>query len=192
MSNAPQNEHEKRDDLHEDVYYPEHSPRTESAEFVKTKAAGHAANTPCAISGRRDAVEYHHFFLEWAFSDAVDWALVKQIALEQVTELPVLDPITDLPTADTYPVKDSLIWSICKLAEMRGMHWEDFDPAKPEMFVDSMANMLVLDMKFHRSATHGIHMMTFPEWIFHAWPRKGGFAFTPDEVTNGLATAINP
>ena len=180
------NEHEKKDSLIEDVFYPDHAPRTESAEFLNTKRNGHKANLPCMISGRTDAIEYHHIFIEWAFSDAVDWVMVKKIALGEVTELPILDPVTDLPTDKTFHAKDSLIWAICKLAEARGMYWETFDPTKPEMFVDCMANMMVLDEKFHRAQNHGIHMMTFPEWIFQAWPRKAAFIFSPDEEKEGV------
>jgi hypothetical protein len=70
---------------------------------------------------------------------------------------------------------------ITKLAAARGFDWQAFYPAQPELFVDSMANMLVLHSKFHRLKEHGIHAMSFPEWIFQAWPRKAGFVFTPDE-----------
>lgn len=59
---APANEHEHVDTLSEDVYYPDHPPRTESRTFKATKAAGHKAKLPCAISGHTDGVEYHHVF----------------------------------------------------------------------------------------------------------------------------------
>ena len=176
------NEHEKRDTLSEDVFYPSHEPRTESETFRHTKESGHAAKRPCAISGHVDGAEYHHLFLEWAFADAVDWERVKGIGTGEITHLPMLDIETDKPMEDVYRVEGSLIWIICKLAELRGFDWHAFDPAKPETFVDSMANMLVLHQKFHRHRDHGIHEMSMPEWIFQAWPRKHGFVFTPDEV----------
>ncbi len=178
---APTKEHEKADRLAEDVFYPDHSPRSESPTFQHTKKAGHAAKLPCSISGHVDGTEYHHVFIEWAFADAVDWATVKGVALGQITRLPVLDLHTDQPTGETYPAEQSLIWIICKLAQLRGFDWQAFDPEKPELFVDSMANMLVLHSKFHRMKDHGIHVMSFPEWAFQAWPRKNGFVFTPDE-----------
>lgn len=174
-------EHLKQDTLIEQVFYPDHPPRTESATFLHTKRAGHAAKLPCAISGHAEGTEYHHFFVEWAFADAIDWAIVRGVALGQITRLPVLDPHTDQPTDETFPAEQSLIYIITKLAAARGFDWEAFDPAKPELFVDSMANMLVLHSKFHRLQGHGIHGMSFPEWIFQAWPRKAGFVFTPDE-----------
>jgi hypothetical protein len=177
----PVNEHERHDTLDELVYYPEHPPRTESPTFLRTKKDGHDAKLPCAISGHVDHSEYHHFFIEWAFADAVDWETVKKIGAGELKVLPVLDPCTDQPTGETYPIEQSLIWIICKLAEVRGFDWHAFDPTKPETFVDSMANMMVLHAKFHRHKDHGIHTMSFPEWIFQAWPRRKGFIFTPDE-----------
>ena len=173
--------HEKRDTVSEDVFYPDHPPRAESTTFLHTKNEGHAAKLPCAISGSTDNTEYHHIFLEWAFADAVDWDTVKAIATGRLLELHILDHQTDQPTGETFPVEQSLIWIFCKLASLRGFDWASFDPAKPETFVDSMANMLVLGEKFHRQKDHGIHEMSFPEWQFQAWPRKAGFVFTPDE-----------
>lgn len=179
--NTPSHEHEKADRLTEDVFYPDHAVRAESPTFLHTKRAGHAAQLPCAISGHTDGTEYHHVFIEWAFADAVDWETVKGVATGQITRLPVLDLRTDQPTGETYPAEHSLIYIIAKLAAARGFDWSAFDPAQPELFVDSMANMLVLHGKFHRLKDHGIHVMSFPEWAFQAWPRKAGFVFTPDE-----------
>ena len=184
--NTPLHEHEKADHLTEDVFYPDHPPRTESATFLRTKKTGHAAKLPCAISGQVVGTEYHHLFCEWAFSGGVDWVKVKGIALGEITVLPVLDLTTDQPTEDNFDAKHSLVWMFCKLAEVRGFDWDKFDPSDPSMFVDSMANILVIHEKFHRHKDHGIHVMSFQEWIFQAWPRKNGFVFTPDEeVSNG-------
>ena len=175
-------EHEKKDTLSEDVFYPDHDhPRSESPTFKKTKAAGHAQNLPCCISGHTEKTEYHHVFCEWAFSDAVDWKTVKGVATGEITRLPVLDPHTDLPTGDTYPANLSLLYIIVQLVKARGFDWQTFDPDKPEAFIDSMANMLVLHEKYHRHKDHGIHAMSFPEWLFQAFPRRAGFVFTPDE-----------
>jgi len=174
--------HEVRRLIREDTFYPDHAPRQESAVFRRTKAEGHQRQLPCAISGQRAGTEYHHLFVEWADCDAIDWPCVKAIGTGEITELPVLDLVTDQPTGETYSVEHSLIWMVCKLAELRGFDWHAFDPAKPEMFVDSMANMLVLQAKFHRGKGHGIHESTFPVWIFQAYPRIGGFVYSPDEV----------
>jgi hypothetical protein len=163
-------------------YYPDHAePRTESATFRHTKQAGHKAGLRCAVSGQ-PSPEYHHLFCEWADADAVDWTIVKAIATGEITEIPVLDPITDQPSGETFPAEQSLIWLVCRLAELRGFDWGAFDPADPSAFVDGMANMLPLDVKFHRSPTHGIHHRSWPTFVFQAYPRKAGFVFTPDEI----------
>jgi hypothetical protein len=162
-------------------YYPDHPPRTESSTFRHTKAEGHRLGLRCAVSGQTSP-EYHHLMCEWADADAIDWTIVRAIAIGEITEIPVLDTITDQPTDETFPAQQSLIWLFCKLAELRGFNWHAFDPAKPETFVDSMANMLPLDAKFHRSPTHGIHHRSFPTFVFQGYPRRAGFVFTPDEI----------
>lgn len=180
--NAPGKEHEYAHALKEDVYYPEHAPRTESATFRETKRAGHAAKLPCAVSGVTDEVEYHHVFIEEAFMNAVDWRLVKEVATGQRKYLPVLDVSNDTPTAAFWPVEQSLLWVVIQLTKARGFDWEAFDPAKPETFVDSMANMLVLHKKFHRGPQHGVHAESMPVWNFQLWPRMPGFIYSPDEL----------
>lgn len=164
-------------------YYPDHPPRTESAVFRHTKAAGHKAGLRCAVSGQPNP-EYHHVWCEWADADAVDWAVVKAIATGEITEIPVLDPITDQPTGETFPADQSAVWMICAITRARGFDWAAFDPEKPEQFIDSPQNMLPLSAKFHRSPTHGAHHRTFPTFVFQAYPRKAGFVFTPDEIAH--------
>lgn len=173
----------------EDEYFPDHPPRTESAIFRHTKAEGHKAGLRCAISGHQDGVEYHHVFCEWADADAVCWHTVKGIATGEVTELPILDLSTDQPTEKMAPVEGFLIYSIIKITEARGFDWRAFDPDKPEQFIDSPQNMLVLHEKFHRAKDHGIHMRTGPTFMFQAFPRKDGFVFTPDEMAGYTKSA---
>jgi len=180
--NAPGKEHEYAHALKEDVYYPEHPPRTESATFRETKRSGHAAKLPCAVSGVTDEVEYHHVFIEEAFMNAVDWRMVKEVATGQRKYLPVIDIATDKPTAAFWPVEQSLLWVVIQLTKARGFDWDAFDPTKPETFVDSMANMLVLHKKFHRGPQHGVHAESMPVWNFQLWPRVPGFIYSPDEL----------
>jgi hypothetical protein len=179
---SPKNEHEFIETIKEDYYYPDHAPRSETSVFRKTKHDGKAANLKCAISGTSVDLEYHHVFAEWAFTDAIDWAMVKKIATGEVKTLPVLDLKTDLPTSETFPVEQSLIWAITQLMAHLGFDWAAFDPEKPETIVDSMQNMLVINKKYHRSPTHGIHHLSLPAWIFQAFPRVNGFVFTKDEL----------
>ncbi len=125
--------------------------------------------------------QYHHIFCEWALAGAVDWATVKGVATGQIATLPVLDLQTHLPTGDTYPVEQSLLWMVLQITKARGFDWGAFDPSNPEQFVDSMANMLVLHETLHIGAQHGIHEKSLPVWAFHMFPRVAGFVYTPDE-----------
>lgn len=177
-----EHEHEYKSTLSEDVYYPDHAPRTESATFRKTKHDGKAAGDVCAISGHRTGIEYHHVMCEEAFLNGCDWHMVKAIGMGLVKELPVLDLVTDLPTGETFPVSKSLIGMLISLTIVRGFDWNAFDPDHPETFVDSAANMLVLHEKFHRSKTHGMHENSLPIWIFQAFPRKPGYVYSADEL----------
>lgn len=163
------------------TYYPDHPPRTESSTFRHTKQQGHKLGLRCSISGQ-PSPEYHHIFCEEADLLAVNWHMVKRIGTGEVKELPVLDPITDQPTDETFPVEQSLIWMLCKMAELRGFDWAAFDADHPETFVDGMVNMLPLSAKFHRSSTHGIHHRDLPTWAYQAFPRVKGFVFTSDEI----------
>lgn len=163
------------------TYYPDHPPRTESSTFRATKRKGKSLGLRCAISGQ-PSPEYHHVFCEEADMLAVDWHTVKGVGTGEIKELPVLDPVTDQPTDETFPVEQSLVWALCKIAELRGFDWSAFDADKPETFVDGLANMLPLSAKFHRSATHGIHHRDLPTWSYQAFPRVAGFIFSPDEL----------
>ena len=176
------NEHENKRMLSEDIFYPDHDQRTESPTFLETKRKGHALGLRCAISGTRLDVEYHHAFCEWAFAGGVDWHTVKGIALGTIKELPVLDLVTDQPTAEMAPVEGFLIYLICEYFKYKGFDWEAFDPDKPETLVDSLEAMIILNKKFHRGKDHGAHSITGPIHFFQAFPRKLGFIFSPDEM----------
>lgn len=180
---APSNEHQFKETDTSLVFYPDHSPRVESATFRHTKADGKKRGDVCAITGQADDLEYHHVFCEAAFANAVNWQTVKDIALGKVSHLPMIDLDTGLPIHEvTVPVDSLLIGLIVQITKARGFDWAAFDPAKPETFVDSRANMLPLNVKMHRQAGHGMHHLPLPLWIFQAFPRTPGFAFSPDEL----------
>jgi hypothetical protein len=174
-------EHEFKETLVDDAFYPDHT-RTTTPTFAKTKRDGKKRKDRCAISGQLTGIEYHHLICEDAFTNGVDWIKTKAIALGEITEIPVLDLGTDLPTNEMWNVKQSLLWLLLQITFMRGFDWKNFDPSKPETFVDSFANMLVIHEKFHRSTGYGIHHHTFPIFVFQAFPRKEGFVYTPDEL----------
>lgn len=180
--NAPTGEHEFKETVTDDIYYPDHT-RVDTPTFTHTKREGKKNGDVCAISGQPVGIEYHHVICEDAFTDGIDWAVVKGIALGEIKTLPVLDLITDLPIGGlTFPVEKSLIWMLLQITKWRGFDWVTFDPAKPENFVDSAANMLVLHEKFHRSSGYGMHRHTLPIWLFQAFPRVPGFVYSPDEL----------
>lgn len=175
--------HEYKHSITDDVYYPDHpNPRGESPTFRAMKENENAQGVHCAISGQKADVEEHHVFCEWAWADAIDWSIVKAVAIGIIVKLPVLDLETDQPTSETYPVESSLLWMVIQITKARGFDWATFDPLKPETFVDSWANMLPLHKKFHRAPQHGAHAETAPIWGFQMFPRKPCFVYSPDEL----------
>lgn len=162
----PPNEHEVKETIEIDVYYPDHPPRMESAVFRKTVADGKHAGTRCCVSGDPHP-EYHHVFIEWADAEAVNWVAVQKQGLR---------------SAEALAQDGTLLGWILALTKLRGFDWTTFDPAKPEQFVDSPQNMIPLAAKYHRLKDHGIHMLPFPIFIMQAWPRAGKFVFSPDEA----------
>lgn len=188
MSKAPAKEHEFKASVVEDIYYPDHT-RVSTPTFERTKHEGHARGDVCAISGRRMGLEYHHMICEDAFTDSIDWATVRGVALGEITVLPVLHPDTDLPTGETFNAKQSLLWALLQITIIRGFDWRAFDPAKPETFVDAAQNMLVLGEKYHRARIHGIHGSSWPIWVRQAFPSTPGYVFSPDELAARMVPA---
>ncbi len=183
MNEKPSGEHEFKSTLAEDIYYPDHT-RVSTPTFTHTKREGKRNGDRCAISGQVEGIEYHHMLCEDAFTDCVDWSIVRGVALGEITELPILDTTTDLPTGETYPVQHSLLWMMLQISKARGFDWSAFDPAKPETFVDSAANMLVIHEKFHRARSYGIHGTSWPIWTMQGWPRVSGYVYSPDELAS--------
>lgn len=154
-------EHEVTETLKIDVYYPDHTTRTESPEFRHAKAEEAQESLVCCVCGSPNP-ELHHALVEWAFSDDADWAEVQHIALGH------RDVINGVP------MKQSLIYWLLQVVRLRGFDWKAFDPAHPEVFVDALAHMAPLCAEHHRSPERGIHMTTFPLWIFQLFPKKAG------------------
>lgn len=182
MNSTPKNEHEVTETFVETEFYEDHGgPRKSTPTFEHTKHEGKKAGMRCAVTLSLDKLEYHHVFVEWAASDSVDWGIMKGLGTGTITELPVLDPYTFQPTGEMAPARYSLAYFIAKFTEHLGFDWQAFDPAKPETFVDSIYNMLVLHERFHRAKNHGIHCRTFPTWLIQCLPKKPGFVFAPDD-----------
>ncbi len=65
--------HSQDETLRQDVLYPEHVQRTESAEFARNKhQLIHKLNLGCWICGSREKREVHHYICEWALWEDVD------------------------------------------------------------------------------------------------------------------------
>lgn len=171
-------EHELKESMTVDMFYiNEPEPRKATPVFEHMKRTADKAGTRCAITGQPHP-QYHHFFCEYAARDEIDWHVVKGVALGTITELPVLDLDNHEPTGETYPAEASLIWRLCRFAEIFGMDWKSFDPDDPVSFVDSIHNMLPLHEKFHIAKNSGIHLAPFPMWILWAMPLKKNFHLT--------------
>jgi hypothetical protein len=72
-------------------------------------------------------------------------------------------------------------WAVVQLLAP-AFDWSTFDPAHPEMFIDSEQNArLVLCKKHHTGKDHGIHMLPYSLWILQKTKRQD-FIFSPDEI----------
>jgi hypothetical protein len=183
---APEGEHEVKSTMTDDGFTEDHGARSDSPTFTHTKKLLHGSR--CCITGHAEQVEQHHATLEWSLQFGVNWPLVKDIALGEVKELPVLDPLTFEPTGEMAPIEGFLIYKIVKFLEWMGFDWQAFDPEKPEMLVDSAMNMLAISKPFH-TGPNGVHRHSIPFWLFYAWPRLPGYVYTPAELRARLAEA---
>ena len=70
--------HEVKDSFEIDVWYPYHEKRTSSSTFKRTvKKLIKEEDIPCWICGSKENRECHHFYIEWAYANAIDWNKVK-------------------------------------------------------------------------------------------------------------------
>lgn len=105
--------HETRRTLAEDVFYPDHEPRTESPTFRASKRVMKAAGGyVCAVCGDDQAIESHHRFFEWAFSHAIDWKWIRGVALNQVDTMFSHKLQRVVPIPRQHP-----IWDVIKLTQ---------------------------------------------------------------------------
>jgi hypothetical protein len=76
-------EHEEKRTLHEIIITPEHTQRTESAEFRRSKERlredGHYR---CWVCGTTENLQVHHFGIEWSLANLADWKKVKAFCEE--------------------------------------------------------------------------------------------------------------
>lgn len=150
--------------LHEEIYYPEHSPRTESSAYKKVHDhLTKELDLPCIVCGVRNStlkdnkigakqIESHHHVVEWALQNAID--------LQKFNERVVAFHKVKNPTKYDHDFTEQ---------EMKD--WIDHDPD----------NLWILCDVHHRHSLVGIHSVTWPIWS----PQdliKDGYVYTPKEV----------
>ena len=149
-----QHYHTMNQTSHFTVRYPDHPPRTVSPTYRKTHAELCHSSAQCFLCGKlqskEDPLESHHFYCEKAAESAVDWEKFGQRA----------NKLFHIETGVC--IGTQFDWS--KVA------------IKPEIFVDSVHNMIVLCRQHHTSSNKGIHHIPFPVWILQLEP-KDGFSF---------------
>jgi hypothetical protein len=94
-------------------------------------------------------VETHHFYIEKAAENAIDWKVFGKFA----------DQCYNIQTGESLAKFD----------------WNEV-AKNPDLFVDSEQNMIVLCKQHHTSGPYGIHHVPFPDWILQKFP-KDGFQF---------------
>lgn len=135
------------------VHYPDHPPRQDTALYRKThRQLCIVQDLPCLACGKTRKenhieTETHHFFCEKAGEKAVDWVKFGQFAQN--------------------------LYNIQTGAHVgSAFDWEKVQK-NPDLFVDSIYNMVVLCPECHRSAHKGIHHVPFPEWILQLYAADG-------------------
>lgn len=151
--------HSEKETLTVDVNIPEHDVRVTTPLFSHTrKLALEAAGGRCWVCGRTETesghpLEAHHFPVERAFGELVDWDLFKRQAL----------------AGDYGP-------------RVQAFDWANFNPAHWETFVDDMrANGLVLCKDHHIGKDEGIHTLPHPIWLVQRFAKEG-YRFSSAEV----------
>jgi hypothetical protein len=129
---------------HYTVHYPMHEERKASTIYNKTRKA--LKHTPCFVCGATEHVEIHHFYVEKAMENSVDWEKFAQFA----------KTCHHFQTGEF--IGDKFDWEAVAMT--------------PDIFVDSPFNMVTLCKKHHTSKL-GIHHVPFPEWISQKFAREG-------------------
>ena len=149
---APQIEvgHVRNMSSHYTVHYPAHEPRKNSSTYTKTHKK--LKDMPCFICGKTNEkddihVETHHFYIEKAFQNTVDWAKFGEFA----------------QTCYNFQTGQHL-----------GSQFDWAEVAKdPDSFVDSPFNMVVLCKAHHTSGRFGIHHVPFSDWLAVKFAKEG-------------------
>lgn len=153
--------HEQAIRLTQDVLYPAHEERTESAEFRKNKRLlVKQLDVPCWICGSRDSREVHHLF-EWSLWSALDPEKV-------LDTLHVFDPYGYTHKMGEQPIESPD--DVRNLVVLCGHH--------------EVAGVPVPG-GHHRGVNLGVHEITLPIWLSLRAVKPGV------EITKAVAHAQN-
>lgn len=133
--------HEQSERLTQDVVYPAHEDRTESAEFRKNKRLlVKQLDVPCWICGSRESREVHHLF-EWSLFPALD-------AEKMLDTLHVFDPYGYTHKMGEQPIESPD--DIRNLVVLCGHH---------------EVGGVAVPGGHHRGVNLGVHEITLPIWL---------------------------
>lgn len=153
--------HEEKDTLKVDVDLPGHAPRVTTALFTKTKRLLMKASTALGFNVKRPAGRC------W-ICDKTEQELGQPLEAHHFgIERAYIDAsIRWNVVAQDFPIFD----------------WKNFNPAKPEEFVDNMSAQGVLLCKEHHTGKDtGVHTLPFSLWIMQRY-LADGTRFNPTEV----------
>lgn len=145
----------KKMSSHYTLNYPVHEERKTTSIFRKTRnTLINEKKLTCFICGvaslKDKPLEVHHFYCEKYAQTMIDWEKFGEFA------------------KNCYNIQTGE-----KLAA--NFDWQAVKQ-NPDIFVDSVYNMVVLCKQHHTSGNQGIHHVPFPDWILQKYP-SGGYKF---------------
>lgn len=145
----------KKMSSHYTLNYPEHPERKTSAIFRKTRdELINQRKLTCFICGvtssKDKPLEAHHFYCEKYAQTMIDWDKFGEFAKN----------CYNIQTGENLAA--NFDWAAVK--------------QNPDIFVDSVYNMVVLCRQHHTSGNKGVHHVPFPDWILQKYP-LGDFKF---------------
>ena len=129
---------------HYKITYPDHDVRKNTAIYNKTHHE--MRHIPCFICGGKEHLETHHFYIEKAAQNAIDWHSFGEFA------------------KTCHNIQSGL--------NINHFDWNEVSK-NPDLFVDSSHNMIVLCKKHHTSSGKGIHHVPYPDWILQKFAISG-------------------
>jgi len=154
-------EHEQKDTFQVDVLIPAHPTRTTTALFEKTKRMIMKVETLLGFTIKRQAGRC------WICGKTEGELGAPLEAHHFGVEREYINaPLRWDLIAEDFPIFD----------------WKNFDPAKPEIFVDNMSSQGILLCKEHHTGKDtGIHDLPFSIWLMQRY-LLDGTRFNPTEV----------